>query len=98
MILVQYGDLWQAPNTIKRVSSLWRHRPLCLACCHGILCSALVIGLYGCTVPVVAESRSTPLLAAFDEVLQPVVSLRRLQPKTPIQRAVRNRQQIRTAV
>jgi hypothetical protein len=37
-------------------------------------------------------------LAAFDEVLQRVVSLRQLQPQGAIKRAVRTRQQIRAAV
>src|SRR5262245_66535507 len=48
--------------------------------------------------PTAADSASNPLLAAFDEVLQRVVSLRQLQPTGAIKRAVRNRQQIRTAI
>ncbi len=82
----------------QRVSNLVRHRLGRLSCCLGMLCSALLIGLYVLTLPVAADSPSNALLAAFDEVLQRVVSLRQLQPKATIKRAVRNRQQIRTAV
>jgi hypothetical protein len=63
-----------------------------------MLCGALLVRLYVFALPVAADSTSTPLLTAFDEVLQRVVSLRHLQPKATIKRAVRNRQQIRTAV
>ena len=75
-----------------------RHRLVRLSCCLGMLCSTLLIGLSILTLPVAADSTSDALLAAFDEVLQRVVSLRHLQPRAPIKRAVRNRQQIRTAV
>ena len=75
-----------------------RHRLVCLSGCLGMLCGALLIGLYVLPLPVAADSASDPLLAAFDEVLQRVVSLRHLQPKETIKRAVRNRQQIRMAV
>ncbi len=75
-----------------------RHRLVRLACCFGVLCGALLIGLYVPTIPAATDSTPNPLLAAFDEVLQRVVSLRHLQPKATIKRAVRNRQQIRTAV
>ena len=80
-----------------RVSNRMRHRLVRLSCCLGVLYGALLVGLYGLAIPAAADSTST-LLAAFDEVLQRVVSLRHLQPKAPIKRAVRNRQQIRTAV
>jgi len=65
---------------------------------HPLLCSVLLFGLSVHPVPPVAASLSDPLLATFDEVLQHVVSLRQLQPKGPIKRAVRNRQEMRTAV
>jgi hypothetical protein len=45
-----------------------------------------------------ATSGPQPLLATFDEVLQRVVNLRQLPPQGTIKRAVRNRQQIRTAM
>ena len=64
----------------------------------GLLCGALLLGLHVLAAPTAADSASNPLLAAFDEVLQRVVSLRQLQPKGAIKRAVRTRQQIRTAV
>ena len=75
-----------------------RYRLVRISCWLGLLCGALLIGLYALAIPTTANSTSEPLLAAFDEVLQRVVSLRQLQPKETIQRAVRSRQQIRTAV
>jgi hypothetical protein len=75
-----------------------QHRLVRLFCWLGLLSGALLVGLYVLAAPVAAESASTALLTAFDEVLQRVVSLRQLQPKGAIKRAVRNRQQIRTAV
>jgi len=75
-----------------------RYRLVRLACCFGVLCGALLVGLYVPSLPAAADSTPNPLLAAFDEVLQRVVSLRHLQLKAPIKRAVRNRQQIRTEV
>ena len=56
-----------------------------------------------CGLPVFACAASTAstadtLLAAFDTVLQRVVTLRQLAPTGPIARAVRDRQQIRTSV
>jgi hypothetical protein len=86
------------PRYQQRVSNLVRPRLVRLSGCLGVLCGALLLGLYVLTIPAVADSTTTPLLAAFDEVLQRVVSLRHLQPKATIKRAVRNRQQIRTAV
>ena len=82
----------------QRVSNLVRHRLGHLSCYLGMLCGALLVGLSVLTISAATDSTSTPLLAAFDEVLQRVVSLRHLQPKATIKRAVRNRQQIRTAV
>jgi hypothetical protein len=75
-----------------------RHRLVRLFCWLGLLCGALLVGLHVLAVPIAADSASNPLLATFDEVLQRVVSLRQLQPKGAIKRAVRNRQQIRTAI
>ena len=75
-----------------------RHRLVRLSCWLGLLCGALLVGLYVRAVPTAAEAQPNPLLAAFDEVLQRVVSLRQLQPKMAIKRAVRDRQQIRTAM
>src|SRR5919204_5851630 len=98
MILVQYGGPWQATNTIKRVSNVVRYRLVRLSCCLAMLCGALLLGLYVLPLPAATDAPSEALLAAFDEVLQRVVSLRQLQPKDTIKRAVRNRQQIRTAV
>jgi len=83
---------------VREVSNLVRRRLVCISCWFGLLCSALFVGLYVLSTPTTANPASEPLLAAFDEVLQRVVSLRHLQPKGPIKRAVRNRQQIRTAV
>ena len=75
-----------------------RHRLVRLSCWLGLLCGALLVGLYVRAVPTAAEAQPNPLLAAFDEVLQRVVSLRQLQPKMAIKRAVRDRQQIRAAM
>jgi hypothetical protein len=75
-----------------------RHRLVRLSCWLGLLCGALLVGLYVRAVPMAADAKPNPLLAAFDEVLQRVVSLRQLQPKMAIKRAVRDRQQIRTAM
>ena len=75
-----------------------RHRLVRIFCWLGLLCGAFLVGLHVLAVPTAADSASNPLLAAFDEVLQRVVSLRQLQPKGTIKRAVRNRQQIRTAM
>jgi hypothetical protein len=75
-----------------------RHRLMRIYCWLGLLCGALLLGLHVLAVPTAANSASNPLLVAFDEVLQRVVSLRQLQPKGVIKRAVRTRQQIRTAV
>ena len=63
-----------------------------------LLGGALLVGLHVLAVPTAADPASKPLLAAFDEVLQRIVSLRQLQPKEAIKRAVRNRQQIRAAM
>jgi hypothetical protein len=46
-------------------------------------------------VPQASPPTHGPLLEVFDAVLQRVVALRHLRPKGPIQRRVRNRQQIR---
>lgn len=75
-----------------------RHRLVRLSCWLSLLCGVLLIGLHSLAVPTAADAPPNPLLAAFDEVLQRVVSLRHLQPKMAIKRAVRNRQQIRTAL
>lgn len=75
-----------------------RYRLVRISCWLGLLGGVLLIGLYAVVLPPPASSTSAPLLAAFDEVLQRVVSLRQLAPKATIERAVRNRQQIRTAV
>jgi hypothetical protein len=75
-----------------------QHHLVRIFCWLGLLWGTALIGLHVLAVPTAADSASNPLLAAFDEVLQRVVSLRQLQPKAAIQRAVRNRQQIRTAV
>jgi hypothetical protein len=75
-----------------------QHRLMRIFCWLGLLCGALLIGLHVLAVPTAADSASNPLLAAFDEVLQRIVSLRQLQPQGAIKRAVRNRQQIRTAM
>jgi hypothetical protein len=75
-----------------------RRRCVRISCWCGLLGSACLIALSAFTVPLLAGAASDPLLAAFDEVLPRVVSLRQLQPREPIKRAVRNRQQIRTAV
>jgi len=75
-----------------------RHRLVRLCCWLSLLYGALLVGLHVLAVPTAADSTSHPLLATFDEVLQRVVSLRQLQPLGTIKRAVRNRQQIRTAI
>ena len=75
-----------------------QHRLMRIFCWLGLLGGALLVGLHVLAAPTAADSASNPLLAAFDEVLQRIVSLRQLQPKGAIKRAVRNRQQIRTAV
>jgi hypothetical protein len=75
-----------------------QHRLMRSLCWLGLLCGALFVGLHVLAVPTAADATSNPLLAAFDEVLQRVASLRQLQPKGAIKRAVRNRQQIRTAM
>ena len=75
-----------------------QHRLVHLFCWLGPLCGALLIGLQVLAAPAAADAGAHPLLATFDEVLQRVVSLRQLQPKGAIKRAVRNRQQIRTAM
>ncbi len=80
------------------VKHLVRYRLVRLSCWLGLLGGALLVGLHVLAVPTTAESKPNALLAAFDEVLQRVVSLRQLQPKMAIKRAVRNRQQIRTAL
>lgn len=67
---------------------------VCAALCSAVLCLGLVLR----AVPAGAEPTQSPLLMAFDEVLHKVVALRQLQPTGPIQRAVRTREQIRTAV
>jgi hypothetical protein len=56
------------------------------------------VGLQVLAAPTTADTGSHPLLATFDEVLQRVVNLRQLSPQGTIKRAVRNRQQIRTAM
>lgn len=66
--------------------------------CRGGL--SFLLGLW-CLVlaqPSHAETLAAPLLKAFDEVLQQVITLRRLPPQGPIQRAVRSRTEIRTAI
>jgi len=99
MILVQYGGPCASHEHYQeRVSHLVRHHLVRLCCCLSLLCGALLIGLYVRTISAAADSTPNPLLAAFDEVLQRVISLRHLRPKATIKRAVRNRQQIRTAV
>src|SRR5262245_22607741 len=75
-----------------------QHRLMRSLCWLGLLCGALFVGLHVLAVLTAADATSNPLLAAFDEVLQRVASLRQLQPKGAIKRAVRNRQQIRTAM
>ena len=75
-----------------------QHRLVRLFCWLGPLCGVLLVGLQVLAAPTAAEAGSHPLLTTFDEVLQRVVSLRQLQPQGAIQRAVRNRQQIRTAM
>jgi len=75
-----------------------RHRLVHIFCWLSLLYGALLTGLHVPAVPTAADAASNPLLAAFDEVLQRIVSLRQLQPQGAIKRAVRNRQQIRTAV
>ncbi len=75
-----------------------RYRLMRLSCWLSLLSGVLLIGLHIPAVPTAADAQPNPLLAAFDEVLQRVVGLRQLQPKMPIKRAVRNRQQIRTAM
>jgi hypothetical protein len=75
-----------------------QHRLVRIFCWLGLLGGTLLVGLHVLVVPTTADSASNPLLAAFDEVLQRVVSLRQLQPKGTIKRAVRNRQQIRKAM
>jgi hypothetical protein len=75
-----------------------RYRLVPIFCWLGLLCGALLAGLHVAAVLTAAEAASNPLLATFDEVLQRVVSLRQLQPQGAIKRAVRTRQQIRTAV
>jgi len=75
-----------------------QHRLVRLFCWLALLYGALLVGLHVLAVPTAADSTSPPLLATFDEVLQRVVSLRQLQPQGAIKRAVRNRQQIRTAM
>ncbi len=75
-----------------------QHRLVRLFCWLGLLCGALLVGLQVLAAPTAADAGSHPFLATFDEVLQRVVSVRQLQPQGAIQRAVRNRQQIRTAL
>ena len=58
-----------------------QHRLVRLSCWLGLLGGALLVGLHVLAVPTTAESKPNALLAAFDEVLQRVVSLRQLQPK-----------------
>src|SRR4029453_8183278 len=75
-----------------------RYRLARLSCWLGLVCGALLLELYVLAAPTAADAKPNALLAAFDEVLQRVVSLRQLQPQMAIKRAVRNRQQIRTAL
>ena len=75
-----------------------RHRPL--HCSSWLIVGVTVLGvwLYGLARPAPAEEPAQPLLTAFEEVLQHVMTLRRLPAKGPIQRAVRTREAIRAAV
>ena len=75
-----------------------QHRLVHLFRWLGLLCGVLLVGLQVLAAPTTADSGAHPLLATFDEVLQRVVSLRQLPPQGAIKRAVRNRQQIRTAL
>src|SRR4029434_5972007 len=89
---------WHCCNITCRGENPVQQRLVRIFCWLGLLYGALLVGLHVLAVPTAADSTSNPLLAAFDEVLQRVVSLRQLQPKGAIKRAVRTRQQIRTAV
>src|SRR5437868_3741048 len=79
-------------NTTCRGETPVLYRLIRIFCWLGLLYGALLVGLHVLAVPTAAASASDPLLAAFDEVLQRVVSLRQLQPQGTIKRAVRNRQ------
>jgi hypothetical protein len=94
----QYYLQWPCCNITYRGENPVQHRLVRIFCWLGLLCGTLLVALYVLAVPTAADSAPNTLLAAFDEVLQRVVSLRQLQPKGAIKRAVRNRQQIRTAV
>jgi hypothetical protein len=89
---------WHSCNITWRGKNAVRHHLGRLFCWLSLLGGALLIGIPVLPSPTAAEATSHSLLAAFDEVLQRVVSLRQLQPKGAIKREVRTRQQIRTAV
>src|SRR5437867_4825804 len=89
---------WHCSTITCRGENPVQHRLVRIFCWLGLLGGALLVGLHVLAAPTAADSASDPLLAAFDEVLQRVMSLRQLQPKATIKRAVRNRQQIHTAV
>ncbi|MGE3538988.1 MAG: hypothetical protein AB7N91_16335 [Candidatus Tectimicrobiota bacterium] len=65
---------------------------------YSMACAAVLLGLWVQAVPCLADTSPQPLLAAFDEVLQQVVTLRQLRPTGVIQRAIRSREQIRSAL
>jgi hypothetical protein len=75
-----------------------QYRLVRIFCWLSLLYGALLVVLHVLAVPSAADATSKPLLAVFDEVLQRVVSLRQLQPKGAIKRAIRNRQEIRIAM